>query len=169
MHFITNAHFIPMPKTILIPTNLKVSSLYTLKVALEDYKEKEVEIILLYADVLENSITELLFFSPRKRIEELMSDEFRTAIEIIKNRFEPNLTTLSIQLFQGKNQASFVNFLEAKCVDEIYTHLKPNFPSGTPCANLHYFIDRVTIPVKKVDHHNNDLLSEGDHLQSLFA
>jgi len=56
-----------MPKTILIPIDFRVASLNTLKYALERSSGSPHRVILIYAEYLEDSITELLFYRPESK------------------------------------------------------------------------------------------------------
>ncbi len=109
-----------MKKTILIPIDFRVASLNTLKLALEPYSEDTIEVILLHAEYLNDSITELLFYTPKKIVSSYMTNEFKEALEIIRNRFEGKIKYINIELFHGYNTNAMRNFLEANHVDEIY-------------------------------------------------
>lgn len=108
-----------MPKKLLIPIDFKVESLITLKYALNEINE-EVEVVLLYAEYLSDSITELLFYSPNEKRKSLMTPEFNEALSIIKNRFENTLIKLNIAFFHGDNVSAFRNFVEGNKIDSIY-------------------------------------------------
>jgi hypothetical protein len=62
-----------MPKRILIPIDFSVESLNTLKRALDGLGDTHVEVILMYAEYLSDSITELLFYSPDDKRKELVT------------------------------------------------------------------------------------------------
>lgn len=109
-----------MTKTILVPTDFSVASLNTLKLALEPYSEDPIEVILMYSEYLDDSITELLFYTPNKTISNHITPAFKEALEIIKNRFEGKIKHISIELFHGYNKNAIKTFLEANHVDEIY-------------------------------------------------
>ena len=141
-----------MKKTILIPIDFRVASLNTLKLALEPYSEDVIEVILLYAEYLGDSITELLFYTPKKIVSTHITPEFKEALEIIRNRFEGKLKYINIELFHGYTTSAMKNFLEANAVDEIYIaknyQLKESKNSFDPTPFLkksHYKVIEVSI------------------------
>ena len=93
-----------MEKKILIPIDFRVESLNTLKYALDDLKQEKSKIILMYSEYISDSITELLFYDPAKKIRELASSDFNDAIAIINNTHESSLHTIKIELFNGLNK-----------------------------------------------------------------
>lgn len=109
-----------MQKTILIPTDLTVESLHTLKLALMQNETVQVRILLMYPYRLGDSITDLLFYSPGKIINNEISPEFEEGISILKNRFFHTLHSLSIQLFHGNNTNAFTQYANAYDIHEIY-------------------------------------------------
>lgn len=109
-----------MARTILIPTDFRVASLNTLKMALEAMDGEPVQVVLMHAAYLSDSISDLLFYSPTRFIEARMGEAFQEALEVIGNRFEPSIVRLSIQLFNGTNSNALRNFLEAQQVDLVF-------------------------------------------------
>jgi hypothetical protein len=109
-----------MVKNILVPIDFRVASLNTLKLAMDYCKDQKVNAVLIYAQHLDDSITELMFYSPRKIIRSLQSAEFNHALEIIKNRFEGILGDIKIELFHGNNKNFLNNFLSAQKIEEIF-------------------------------------------------
>jgi hypothetical protein len=109
-----------MAKTILIPIDFRTESLHTLKIALEAHTIEPTKIVLMYAESLGDSITELLFYTPGKSITNLTTPEFTEALEIIKNRFEGMITSISIKAFHGLNTNALKSFCEANNIDAIY-------------------------------------------------
>ncbi|MDX2069626.1 MAG: hypothetical protein SFV55_14455 [Haliscomenobacter sp.] len=110
-----------MQKTLLIPTDFSVTSLNGLRLALEQMQEDQsVHVVLMYSEWLEDSITELLFYSPKKRIESLKSVVFEEALVIIQNRFENRIASIRIELFHGYNTNAFHSFAEANQIDQVF-------------------------------------------------
>jgi hypothetical protein len=110
-----------MQKTILFPTDLSVGSLNIVRSVLEKMNDGEnCRIILLHGYRPGNSITELLFSSPRNWMEELSNKEFETACEVLRNKFESRISAMYTEVFHGNNQNAFNNFLEGNQVSEIY-------------------------------------------------
>lgn len=110
-----------MKKTILFPTDFNIDSLNMLKMVLSENRENHVfDIILLHGIHLNDSITDLLFYSKSEHLRLLCSREFDEACSIIRNKFESNINSIRTDLFTGKNQASFNSYIEANRIDEVY-------------------------------------------------
>lgn len=109
-----------MKKNILIPIDFKTESLNTLKLAVQNSEKDEVHAVLLYAGLLSNSFTDLLFYSTRDMIKAHMHPEFEQALSIIKNRYENTLKSFEIKLQHSNNLASMRKFLTNNNIDEIY-------------------------------------------------
>jgi len=109
-----------MVKKILIPIDFKIESLNTLKYSLEERKQEKSSVILMCSAYNSDSISELLFYSPAKILESLISSNFNDAINIIKNTYESSLLSLKIELFHGLNVNAFLNFYDAQGIDLVY-------------------------------------------------
>lgn len=109
-----------MTKTILIPTDLRIASLNTLKFVLEQEQETAPEVILMYAEYLSDSITELLFYSPEKFLQVRMSQTFEEALEILKNRFGHQMSNISIRPFHGRNASAMRQFVQANGISQVF-------------------------------------------------
>lgn len=109
-----------MIKNILIPIDFRIESLNTLKYALEERKQEQSHIILMYSEYSSDSITDLLFYHPAKIIRALASAHFNDAIDIITNTYESSLHSYKIELFHGLNRNAFLNFYEAHGIGLIY-------------------------------------------------
>lgn len=109
-----------MATKILIPTDFHVESLNTLKLAMNHIETYEVDVVLLYAEDLGSSITELLFYNPKKVVESLRSKEFEEALSILKNRFESRINSISYEIFHGFRVKLLEDFMESKNIDSIY-------------------------------------------------
>ncbi|GGD59993.1 hypothetical protein GCM10011514_24950 [Emticicia aquatilis] len=109
-----------MASKILIPIDFHVESLNTLKLAMNHLETYEVDVVLMYAEDLDNSITELLFYNPKKIIESHRTNEFDEAISILKNRFETRIRSISYAIFHGYRVRLIEDFMKSKEIDDIY-------------------------------------------------
>lgn len=109
-----------MATKILIPTDFHVESLNTLKLAINHVETYEVDVVLLHAEDLGSSITELLFYNPKKVIESLRSKEFDEALSILKNRFESRINSISYEIFHGFRVKLLEDFIASKNIESIY-------------------------------------------------
>lgn len=107
-------------KTILIPTDFQVKSLRLVREVLQNNPDEELKIILAHGIYLSSSITDLLFFSKSKFINELVSEDFNTSCDLLRNTYESQLKGLHIDTFSGLTHSSFQNFLDAHQIEEIY-------------------------------------------------
>lgn len=109
-----------MAAKILIPTDFHVESLNTLKLAMNHIEVNEIDVVLMYAEDFGSSITELLFYNPKKVVESLMTKEFEEALSILKNRFESRINSISYEIFHGFRVKLLEDFVESKNIDFIY-------------------------------------------------
>lgn len=140
-----------MAKTILIPIDFKVQSLNTLKLALADSQADDVTVILVYPETLSDSITELMFYSPGKRIRALTGAEFKKALDILVNRFERQVSDIRIELLHAPHRQFLLNFLKAHRISEIYVpkryQLSPGANGFDPIPGL----KKSGLPVYEMD------------------
>lgn len=155
-------------KTILIPTDFCVASLNTLKLALASYIDQPTRVVLIYAEYPDNSITELLFYSAENRIKALVTNEFKEALEIIKNRFEGKLLDISIELLTMNTNGYLNNYVDANKINEIYLpktyQLKPAKNGFNPLPIL----KKAKVPVTEIDWGTDYKQSEQEQLIALF-
>lgn len=109
-----------MKKTILIPIDWNVESLNTLKFVLSAGEFTSVDIVLMYAHKLSDSITDMLFYSPSNIIGSYTTPLFEEAISILRNRHETIVNSVSIELFHGYGVNALKKFVEARGIDIIY-------------------------------------------------
>lgn len=157
-----------MAKTILVPIDFRVESLNTLKLILNQSTENSIEVVLMYAEFLSDSISDLLFYSQEKIINARMKPEFRKAMEILKNRFENKIRRFEIEIFHGRNQNALERYMKAHKIDEIYIaktyHLKITGQAFDPLPLL----KKYQLPVYQIDWDQKLETSEEDHLNALF-
>lgn len=118
-----------MAKTILIPTDFSVDSLNLVKLALQrnQNSDERLRIILVYGQWASSSITELLFYSKSKALEQLESAEFKSCCKLLMEKYEGIIEQMSIDIFSGTNQNAFQNYLEGNKVSEAYFSTTYNF------------------------------------------
>lgn len=154
--------------TVLIPTDFRVASLNTLRCALEQIDEPRVNVVLLYCETLDDSITELLFYSPKRIIGDLLTTDFRDAISILINRFENKLGDFQIELFHGKVQSVFDTLLDTLKVDAIYVSTSYQLHLSGRAFDPASYIRRSQAPCYEVAWETQDAITEEDSLENLF-
>ncbi len=138
-----------MAKTLLIPTDFTVASLYTVKQSLEHVDR--VRIVLMYAESLNDSITDLLLFRPHKKLQSHLNRDFSEALEIITNRFETKLYgPISIHGFHGTNKNAMINFLDAHRVDEIVVPEDFVFKTNRQLVNPMQLLAAANRPIRSI-------------------
>ncbi len=157
-----------MAINILIPIDFSVESLNTLKIVLEEHKNEQVHVVLIYAQNLSSSITELLFHSSRKTIQSLRNKDFDDALNILKNSYVSSLKSFHIDLFHGSNVQAFTNFARANKIDMIYIpqhyRLQLNKNGFDPLP----LIKKATIPFKEVNWKTDQNSSDNNAINKLF-
>ena len=157
-----------MQKRILIPTDFNVESLNTMKRALERVDDGDVEVILFYSEYLSDSITEMLFYNPEKRLNELITPVFEEALTILVNRYEKLCLSVNIELFHYNNGPAFKNYVEAKSIDLVF------IPKNYTLSPLKNGFDPIpvmkeaNVPLKEVSWENNSEEVYEDSLGYLF-
>lgn len=109
-----------MARTILIPTDLSVASLNTLKFALDRSTAVPLNVVLLFPYIAPTGITELLFHSPAKALRALRTSEFDEALEVLRNRYEHKVVGLRVEMIQGRTVGAFEDLARQYGVDEVH-------------------------------------------------
>ena len=158
-----------MQKTILVPTDFCVASLNTLRLALEQTPENEaVHVVLMYAEYLDDSITELLFYSPKKRVEALKNAEFEEALAILKNRFENRIASVRYELFHGYNRSALRCFVQANEVSTIYIPQSYQFKPAQRGFDPIPLIKKSKLAIQELEWEDRHSFFEANQLQLLF-
>lgn len=158
-----------MKKTILIPTDFTVNSLNILKTILIQNEAKQTfNVILLHGMSLSDSIRDLLFFSKSKQIDSLTNPEFEEAYEVIRNKFDSQISSLRIDLFTGYNLSAFNNYLEGNKVEQIFISDKKPVLTNKNSFDLSRFIEKCQVQVTKVDFGANATLPEKGKIAEVF-
>lgn len=108
-------------KKILIPTDFTVDSLLLLRKALDTCTDSKVDIILVYGAHLTSAISDLLYYSKKRHIENLANTEFNEGKAILINKYKERINSLTIDLFIGATQSAFNSFIEGLNITTIYT------------------------------------------------
>lgn len=153
--------------TILIPIDFKVASLKTLRIVLEQETDPNINVILLNAVYQDNSITELLFYSASKIINQKMSKEFSDGLEMIKNHFENKIEDISIKLIHSNNSNYFSNFAFGNMVSKIYIPKSYVLKIGKQEFNPIPLLKKSGLPCIEIDW-PVDKSDESEQLSSLF-
>lgn len=157
-------------KKILIPTDFTVTSLHVLRHAMEKNIDSKVDVILAHAIHPPDSITELLFFSKVKLIEEIKSSEFSDACNLLKSKYNSSLNFLILDLFLGNNRSYLENFLKGYKIDEIYipSNYKWTLPHKLSFDPL-YLFNNCSVKVNTFEcQDSNSILNSINQVSDLF-
>lgn len=158
-----------MLKTILVPIDFRVSSLNTLKYALEKSSGEPHRVMLIYAEYLEDSISELLFYRPESKIASKITPEFRNALEVLRNRFEYQIVDLEIKLFHNRSRRGLRRFVENNNVEAIYIPKTYKLKMPKKAFDLVTIIRQTFVDYQEIDWPQDySVTSEKDHLEHLF-
>ncbi len=108
-----------MKRTILIPTDFSIESLIPVKQAALLSTYDDIEIVLMFCDLLPGSITDLLFYTPAKAIAQHSNKEFEEACSIIMNKYASKISSIRTEVFHGTSDAAFDNFISGNKIDEV--------------------------------------------------
>jgi hypothetical protein len=157
-----------MPKTILVPTDYSIRSLHILKHALNKETSDSVHIVFFSGVILQDSITSLLFFSKREVAESLMTNEFKEACQIIRNKYTARIMSMRFELFTGFTQAAFNNFLEGNGINEVYIS-ENKLHYGNRCFDATSYLQKSALPKIIVSWPETSESSQPNHLNELFT
>jgi len=157
-----------MKRTILIPTDFSIESLKSFVEAAQSVQIGSINVVFLHCAHLPNSILDLLFYSKNEIIKSLITPTFENACKVIRSKYESKINSTRIEIFTGRTQAAFENFLEGNRIDEIFVPvnytLKPVKNSFDPMP----FIQRTELPITQVVWKQGGNIPEKNQLAELF-
>ncbi|HEV7348576.1 hypothetical protein [Telluribacter sp.] len=158
-----------MAKTILIPTDFTIESLNTVKGALRQLEGEKVDLVLVYSAHLTDCITDLLFFSKRKYLDEQQNAKFKEACEILKNKYASQLNSFCLDLFTGINQNAFENFLLGKKVETIFIPKSYRMKlTNKWCFDLLPYCRKCSLQYVEIDWNENRNVPDQGSIAELF-
>lgn len=157
-----------MSNTILIPTDLSIASLNTLKIALERDYETPPNVVLMYSEYLSDSISDLLFYSHSKLLKARISDSFKEALEIINNKFKHKIDSINIKCYHGLNNQALNNFLIANQVSQIFIPQNYRLKTLGKSFNPIDMLKASSVPIAIVNWDVKNSQSDQEQLISLF-
>ncbi|AYN66508.1 hypothetical protein D1013_03470 [Euzebyella marina] len=99
-------------KKILIPTDFTTQSLELVQQTLEASSDRPLQIVLVHGCYPSLSITDMLFFSKTRIINQLQSEDFVEACKVLKNKYDSKLNSLTVDIITSNNESYFKNYLE---------------------------------------------------------
>jgi hypothetical protein len=104
---------------VLMPTDFSENSLKQLDTFIQNYEGEGFECVLMFSDFLDDSITDLLFYSQTKFLKEKMPENFTATFEKIKEKYAAKCR-ISIVPFHGFTTNAFKYFLEANDISNCF-------------------------------------------------
>jgi len=157
-----------MRKTILIPTDFTVMPLLLLKHAAVN-ENCALDILFLYGTLLPDSITDLLFYSPKKILDTAMSSDFREGCAVIQNKYPEKIQSIRFEVFHGRSTDAFKTLVSMQKVDEVLIPLLYTFREHENSFNPVPLILKSGVPVMQVIVEQPQYISEGDLLAGLLT
>jgi hypothetical protein len=119
-------------KNILVPTDLSIRSLSFLH-NLAELRPQPANIVLMHAMKLPDSIVDFWAFTRTGRQHAVITDGFREACEVMKNRYAQAFHSLEVEFFYGSTTPALRNFLRAHRITEVA--LPENYRYQCGCDN----------------------------------
>jgi hypothetical protein len=129
---------------ILIPTDFSENSLNQLDNFIQNYEGEGFECVLMFSDFLDDSITDLLFYSQTKFLKEKMPENFEATFEKIKEKYAAKCR-ISIVPFHGFTTNAFKNFLEGNDISNCFVPKNLEYKMG---ANPNKFITKSKLTTR---------------------
>ena len=99
-------------KTVLVPTDFDLESLTIIDALALTNPSETLNIVLMHAFKISDSISDLLMLGRRSKDYEHVSDEFYTQMNLYMQKYKGKIERISIQYFYGNTVAAFRNFIE---------------------------------------------------------
>jgi len=159
-----------MKKTILFPTDFSIQSLNIVKSVLNDKNDgQKYDIILLHGFHSGDSITDLLFASKTRWVDELTNNDFEDACEVIRNKFESRIRTIRKDVFTGYNQSAFDYYVEVNNITEAYLPVNYKLQvSHRRSFDIVPFIQKSNLMLKEIVLNDVPVMPERGRLAEVF-
>lgn len=106
-------------RNILVPTDLSIRSLGVIHNAVAHFDKEPLRVVLMHTLHMPGSILDLMMLSRRSSHYKLVTDDFRDACEIIRNKYASNIQKLEITFMLGNTVSLLRNHLDFHEIDTI--------------------------------------------------
>lgn len=137
-------------RTVLIPTDFTSVPLLLLKHITISSRE-ELHVVFMYSTRLNDSITDLLFYSPKKIIDRAITKEFNEGCSIIQNRYPDKIKSIRYELFHGNNASVFASLANTIKVDEVLLPQEYSFSQRHFAFDPTPYILNSGVPIREID------------------
>lgn len=156
-----------MKRTILIPIDFSVDSLIPVRLAADLNIYTELEIVLMFCHHLPGSITDLMFYNPSKIIKQYNNPKFEEACDILLNKYASKIKKIRIELFHGKTDSAFDNFIIGNKIDELIYPKNYNLNNYKNSFDPIPFMKKSLLPCREVEW-QSDTPVQTESLSNLF-
>lgn len=159
-----------MKKTILLPTDFSIESLTVLKNVLsQSSSDDKFDIILLHGVHLTDSITDLLFLSKKKIVNQFITNEFNEACSVLQNKYASKINSIRKDIFTGFTQAAFNNYVEGNKIDQAFLPTEHQWKlNKRKSFDVVPFIQKSTLPIELVGWNSNQNIPEKGKVAEIF-
>lgn len=155
-------------RTILIPTDFSSTPLLLLKhAALTSHDE--LNVIFMYSTFVSDSITDLLFYSPQKVLQQAVSKEFKEGCSIMQNKYPEKIKSIRYEIFHGNNADSFRVLVEMNKIDQVVVAADTPFVLHKNEFNPVNIILKSRVPVEEVTLQVSTRVAEKDLIAQLLT
>lgn len=155
-------------RTILIPTDFSSTPLLLLKHAALSSHEK-LDVIFMYSTFVSDSITDLLFYSPQKILQDAIPQEFREGCSIMQNKYPEKIINIRYEIFHVNSANSFRVLAELNKVDSVFVAVDQPFRLQRNEFNPIKLILRSAVRVEEVQLQAGTRIAEKDLIAQLLT
>jgi hypothetical protein len=155
-------------RTILIPTDFSSTPLLLLKHAALSSHEK-LDVIFMYSTFVSDSITDLLFYSPQKILQDAIPQEFREGCSIMQNKYPDKIMNIRYEIFHGNSIRAFEILTELNKVDQVIIATDQPFKLKRNEFNPIKLILRSTAQIEEVMMQPGTRIAEKDLIAQLLT
>jgi aryl-phospho-beta-D-glucosidase BglC (GH1 family) len=114
-------------KHILIPTDFTIRSLQTVQAVADHFNGEPIRITLFHLLDMPSGIGDLLFRTTKNIKENIISSDFKTAYQVIANKYQSTISQMKIEFGQGSTAAYLSNVFEGLNVDAVFIPANSEF------------------------------------------
>lgn len=138
-------------KHVLIPTDFSIRSLRVIHSVVEKFADEQLTIVMMHALKMPTSISDLMLLSRRSAHYDLITEDYKDACEIIRNKYASSIKLLKTEFLFGNGNGVFRNFLQYQNIDVIVCPEKEEFRlAGKDSYNPAALIRKCKYPVYHV-------------------
>lgn len=119
-------------KRVIIQTDFTVNSLNIVVDLLDRHPDQHFEIILIHGLRSDNSITELLGFHPEDHLEDLQTEEFIKACQLMRSKYGERINEMYADIITSQTDNYFKNYCRGNRIDHLVVAKDFRFEKVTP-------------------------------------